>query len=124
MSVEAPAAPEPAPAQPVAVPVPALEPAPVPPPTAPAPAVPVDAALDAEIAKAERLARIVVSDIILYNQEKFDAAIQSDDVLRIMDGELQEGRILLAQRIDARVRESRDFLSEEILRVAGTRRSQ
>ena len=53
---------------------------------------PTDPALADEIAKADRLARIVVSDIILYNQEKFDAAIQSGDVLSAMDSELAEGR--------------------------------
>jgi CheY-like chemotaxis protein len=104
-----------APAEPPAVP----EAVPAPP---PAPAA--DATLGAEIAKAERLARIVVSDIVLYNQEKFDAAVRADDVLAAMDSELEEGRSLFAQRIDARTRESRDFLTEEMLRVARMRRSQ
>jgi predicted Zn finger-like uncharacterized protein len=79
---------------------------------------------EAEIAKAERLARIVVSDIILYNQEKFDAAVSEDNVVMAMDAELAEGRTLFSQRIDARVREQRDFLGEELLRVAGLRRTQ
>jgi CheY-like chemotaxis protein len=121
---EAVAAPEPAPELPPAVPVPATPPTAAPPPAVPAAAAAADPALDAEIAKAERLARIVVSDIILYNQEKFEAAIQADNVLTAMDAELGEGRTLFAQRIDARVRESRDFLTEELLRVAGMRRSQ
>jgi CheY-like chemotaxis protein len=86
--------------------------------------LPAAAALSTEIANAERLARIVVSDIVLYNQEKFDAAVQAGNVLAAMDGELEEGRGLFAQRIDARVRESRDFLNEEMLRVARMRRSQ
>jgi CheY-like chemotaxis protein len=91
---------------------------------APPPAEATDAALSAELAKAERLARIIVSDIVLYNQEKFDASVQADNVLAAMDGELEEGRVLFAQRIDARVRGSRDFLAEEMLRVARMRRSQ
>jgi hypothetical protein len=74
---------------------------------------------EAEIAKAERLARIVVSDIILYNQEKFDAAIAEGNVLTALEPELREGRTLFAQRIDANVREQRDFLADELLRVAG-----
>jgi hypothetical protein len=99
---------------------------PPPPPAAvqavrPAAAAPV---LDAEIAKAERLARIVVSDIILYNQEKFDAAVQAGNVVAAMTADLAEGRSLFAQRIDARVRESRDFLTDELLRVAQMRRSR
>jgi hypothetical protein len=79
---------------------------------------------EAEIAKAERLARIVVSDIILYNQEKFDAAVRAGDVVAAMSADLEEGRALFTQRVDARVRESRDFLTDELIRVAGMRRSQ
>lgn len=91
---------------------------------APSPEATLDPALDAEIAKAERLARIVVSDIILYNQEKFDAAVAAGNVLDVMTGDLEEGRALFTQRIDERVRASRDFLAEELARVAGMRRSQ
>jgi predicted Zn finger-like uncharacterized protein len=109
------------PAPPHAAPAPVPEAAPASPPPPPAA---TDAALSGEIAKAERLARIVVSDIVLYNHEKFDAAVQADNVLAAMDSELEEGRGLFAQRIDARVRESRDFLTEEMLRVARMRRSQ
>jgi predicted Zn finger-like uncharacterized protein len=79
---------------------------------------------EAETAKAERLARIVVSDIILYNQEKFDAAVSGDNVVMAMDAELAEGRTLFSQRIEARVREERDFLAEELIRVAGLRKAQ
>jgi len=96
------------------------------PPAAPPPSAPPstgESGLDAEIAKAERLARIVVSDIVLYNQEKFDAAVQRGDVVEAMRADLEEGRALFSQRIDARVRESRDFLTDELVRVAGTRRS-
>jgi hypothetical protein len=76
---------------------------------------------DAEVQKAERLARIVVSDIVLYNEEKFAAAVTAGNVLEAMEGDMQEGRALFVQRIDPRVRESRDFLAEELLRVARQR---
>jgi len=98
-------------------------PAPVEVPEASAPPAPASATAS-EVAKAERLARIVVSDIVLYNQEKFDAAVQSGDVVGAMDAELAEGRTLFAQRIEAGVRESRDFLTEELLRIAALRRSK
>jgi predicted Zn finger-like uncharacterized protein len=76
---------------------------------------------DAEVQKAERLARIVVSDIVLYNEEKFASAVRAGNVLEAMEGDMQEGRALFIQRIDSRVRESRDFLAEELLRVAQQR---
>jgi predicted Zn finger-like uncharacterized protein len=86
------------------------------------PAAPAaDPALTAEIGRAERLARIIVSDVVLYNEEKLDAAIRAGNVLESFEAEMQEGRGHFAQRIDARVREVRDFLSEELLRVARAR---
>ncbi len=75
----------------------------------------------AEVEKAERLARIVVSDIVLYNVEKFEAGVAAGDVLSALSAELQEGRGLFRQRIDAAVRDARDFLAEELLRVARRR---
>ena len=118
----APPEPVPDPPAPSVVPVAAVQAPPHPQPSQQdAAAAPVN---EAEIAKAERLARIVVSDIILYNQEKFDAAVSEGNVAMAMDAELTEGRTLFAQRIEARVRELRDFLGEELLRVAGLRRKQ
>ncbi len=100
--------------------------APIPAPRArpepPRPAAPaVDPTLAAEIGRAERLARIIVSDVVLYAEDKLDAAIRSGKVLEVFESEMQEGRGHFAQRIDARVRETRDFLSEELLRVARAR---
>lgn len=101
-----------------------VSPAPAPPRAAlfvPAPAPPADDPLGAERAKAERLARIIVSDVVLYNEEKFTRAVAEGRVLERMEEDLAEGRTLFRQRIDARVREERDFLGDELLRVAGTR---
>jgi hypothetical protein len=86
-----------------------------------APSAPADP-LAAERAKAERLARIIVSDIVLYNPEKFDAAARSGgDVAVAMRDELEEGRSLFRERIDAQVRAERDHLAEELNRAAKAR---
>jgi hypothetical protein len=87
---------------------------------APAPAAVQDGLAD-ERAKAERLARIIVSDVILYNEDKFNRAIAAGRVVELLDPDLEEGRGLFRQRIDPRVREERDYLVEELLRVARTR---
>lgn len=73
------------------------------------------------VAKAERLARIIVSDIVLYNEEKFASALAAGNVLEALEAELEEGRALFRGRVEASVRETRDFLSEELLRVARSR---
>ncbi|HEY8154069.1 MAG TPA: hypothetical protein VII72_08080 [Myxococcota bacterium] len=123
-------APRPAPAQreapraprPMAPPAPRARPEAARPAAPPAPAVAAaDPALAAEIGRAERLARIIVSDVVLYNEEKLDAAIRAGNVSESFESEMQEGRGHFAQRIDARVREARDFLGDELLRVARAR---
>lgn len=74
-----------------------------------------------ERARAERLARIVVSDIVLYNETRFAQAARAGNVVEAMEPELREGRALFASRIDARIREERDHLGEELLRTAEER---
>ena len=80
-----------------------------------------DPGVDEEVEQAERLARIVVSDIVLYSKEKFEAAVQAGNVLEAMQPEIAEGRSLFAARVDASIQETRDFLTEELLRVAETK---
>jgi predicted Zn finger-like uncharacterized protein len=101
---------------------PAPAPRPAPRPAAP-PAVeaPVDDGLGEQRQKAERLARIIVSDIVLYNEEKFAAALRAGNVLEALTPDLAEGRSLFRERIDERVRAEKDHLAEELLRVARTR---
>lgn len=79
------------------------------------------AGIDERIQQAERLARIVVSDIVLYSQEKFAAAVRAGNVLEAMKGDLAEGRSLFAARVDPAIQQERDFLAEELLRVAKAR---
>jgi len=116
--------PQPAPAS-AASPEPAARPAqaPVSPPqTAPAPeAAPADDGLTEERAKAERLARIIVSDVILYNEDKFAEALRRGCVVEMMSPDLDEGRGMFRNRIDERVRDEQDYLVEELLRVARLR---
>jgi len=92
------------------------------PPAAPAASAPAgDPELAADIARAERLARIIVSDIVLYNPERFEAAMRSSDVVGAMAAEVEEGRAHFRERISERIRERRDFLGEELLRIARMR---
>ena len=127
----APAAPAPAaPALPEAPPAPAPSPQAAAPATSAgppaAPAAPAAAATGdpAEHEKAARLARIIVSDVVLYNPEKFEAAVAAGNVHEALEADLAEGRVLLAQRIDAQVRAQTDFLADELVRVARERGMQ
>jgi len=132
---DAPEAPSPVPAPPQAV-VPAPPPPdlaldepvlspPVQPsavsPAATAASPPVEDGLDEERRKAERLARIIVSDIVLYNAERFEAALAAGNVTTALAPALEEGRALFRQRIDERVRSGCDHVEQELLRVARER---
>jgi predicted Zn finger-like uncharacterized protein len=70
---------------------------------------------DPEIAAAERLARIAVSDIILYNEEKFRIAAAAGTLPDALSGELDEARSLFRNRVSDELRGQRDFLVEELM---------
>jgi predicted Zn finger-like uncharacterized protein len=113
---------------PAPVSTPAPEPArtpartPVAAPVASAPAIPAaDTARDEERERARRLARIAVSEMLLYQPEKFSQACRDGTLERALDGEIQEARALLRQRIGPEVRAEADFVLEELHRVARER---
>lgn len=54
-------------------------------------------------ARLERLARAIVSDVMLYNREKVCAGIAQDDIFERMGPELEEARAFFATRVDADV---------------------
>lgn len=85
------------------------------------PVPPAADGLDQERAKAERLARVVISDIVLYQGEAFDRANQAGTLVEDFRFDLVEGRKLLAERLDPRVCSERDHLLEELMRVAEDR---
>ena len=77
---------------------------------------------DPAIAAAERLSRIIVSDIILYNEDRFDQAAQQGDVQAALADDLVEAKKLFEQRIPAEIRAKRDFLGIELEAQAEKRR--
>lgn len=88
---------------------------------APAAAPTVTPARDDAVAQAERLARIIVSDVILYNEAKFAAAVATGNAADAMESDLAEGRSLFQSRVDPAIAAQRDFLREELVRVAKQR---
>lgn len=123
-----------------AEPLPLPAPEPLPPPQ-PAPAAPADAEADLPqpaarksrrqptgsgsddpaVVSAERLARIAVSDIILYNEEKFAKGVSEGNAIASLEPELGEARHLFEQRVPEEVRNMRDFLIEELERRVAAR---
>jgi len=75
----------------------------------------------AERERALRLARIAVSEMILYQPDKFDEALRAGDLEQALDLEIQEAKALLRQRVREDVREETDFVLDELRRVAEER---
>jgi hypothetical protein len=66
------------------------------------------------IERAERLARLIVADIALYNGEAFDRLEAPEELEARLRGDLDEGRLLFDLRVPAEVRRTRDFVGEAL----------
>ena len=63
-------------------------------------------------AKARRLARIIVSDIILYNQSKVEDGVRNGTFYKLMEDDIREGRALYERRVSGDVRNETSYLDE------------
>ena len=71
--------------------------------------------------RAERLARIAVSEMLLYQPQKFEKAVRAGNLEQVLEREIKEARALLRQRIGEEVRAETDFVMDELSRVAAER---
>lgn len=70
-----------------------------------------------EPAVARRLARAIVSDILLYNKEKIKEGIENDNLFELLNEELEEGRRLYMKRINSEVDKKTSFYDKAIIDV-------
>ncbi len=78
-----------------------------------APRAPSQAMVDpAEIEKAKRFARIIVSDIVLYNQETVAEGLFQGTFYDLLKDDITEGRAVYAQRVPEPVRKHHDYLQD------------
>lgn len=132
-ALSVPAAPRPAPnlervetIAPPAVATPTVEPMKAPAAVAEPAAAPTeeDPLKTEERERALRLSRIAVSEMLLYQPEKFEKATRDGNLEQMLDLEIQEARALLRQRIGEEVRAEADFIMDELNRVAAERSEQ
>jgi len=64
-----------------------------------------------------RLARAIVSDIALYNQEKVREGIEKDTLFNLMADDLQEGREHFKNRVDPTLENSEQLYDRAIVDV-------
>jgi hypothetical protein len=87
--------------------------------------VPAKVAVDAaEVEKAQRFARIVVSDIVLYNQEAVAEGIAKGTFYDLLKEDITEGRALYDKRVPEAIRASRDYFQEAFDNFIETKKKQ
>ncbi len=67
--------------------------------------------------EAKRLARTILSDILLYNQAKVKEGIEKDSLFEVLTEELAEGKKYYENMVDEEVRRSSNFFNEAVVDV-------
>ena len=67
--------------------------------------------------QAKRLARTILSDILLYNQAKVKEGIERDSLFDVLSEELAEGRKYYESMVDTALRQSTNFFNEAVIDV-------
>jgi hypothetical protein len=93
----------------------AATPAPAPPSTPPARAIAPEAQKAHDDAK--RFARLVVSEIKLYNEAKVTEGRKSRDIYERLKEDIERGRQMYNDRVAAPVRDSSDYFHDELVRI-------
>lgn len=62
--------------------------------------------------KARRLARIIVSDIVLYNQAKVEEGVRKGSFHELLADDIKEGRALYERRVSEEVRQASSYLED------------
>jgi hypothetical protein len=90
-------------------------------PTRPAPPPPPPASVSPEEQKqhedAKRFARLVVSEIKLYNESKVNEGRRQKDLYERLKEDIERGRQMYSDRVSANVRESTNYFYDELVRI-------
>jgi hypothetical protein len=91
------------------------------PPPPPAPSTPPGRAVAPEEQKAhddaKRFARLVVSEIKLYNEAKVAEGRRTKDIYERLKEDIERGRQMYHDRVPANVREATDYFHDELVRI-------
>jgi hypothetical protein len=130
--------PEPAPAPPPLRPVPAPAPVPAAEPAASLPGIPevkppsgvegpgwafatsrtpVSPSEEAQHEEARRLARLLVSEIKLYNEEQVEEGRRKKDVYERLKEDIDRSRQMYEERVEPRILKSTDYFYQELVRI-------
>ena len=71
----------------------------------------------AQIRSAQRLARTIASDLLLYNREKVIEGLKRDHLFELLEPELREGRELYKTRVNPQIISKYRFLERAFVDV-------
>jgi hypothetical protein len=87
----------------------------------PPPPAPVPAGLAPEDQKqhedAKRFARLVVSEIKLYNENKVNEGRRNKDIYERLKEDIERGRQMYTDRVAGKIRESTNYFYDELVRI-------
>ena len=66
--------------------------------------------------EAKRLARLLVSELQLYNEEEIDEGRRQGNVYRFLKEHIDKSRMLYEERVDEKIRRSTDYFREELVK--------
>ncbi|ADR19217.1 hypothetical protein [Calditerrivibrio nitroreducens] len=56
-----------------------------------------------DMEKAKRLARTIITDIVLYNQSKVEEGIKNDNIFDILNEEIELGKKLFEEKVNTEI---------------------
>jgi Response regulator containing a CheY-like receiver domain and a GGDEF domain len=77
-----------------------------------------------EYDEARRLARLILSDIVIYHPEKVEAGIRDDNFFEVLKNEIGEGRSYYDSRVPHRVRQDTEIFSETLQQFVRMKREE
>lgn len=67
--------------------------------------------------RAKRLARVIVSDIAIYNQEKIIEGIEQDTLFDLLKQDIEVGRAYYEEKVDSAVAGRTDFFDHALVDI-------
>jgi hypothetical protein len=67
--------------------------------------------------RAKRMARLIVSDLVMYHAEKIAEGIRDDTLFEVLEQELKEGREYYEKNVDPAIRAETDYLNQAIVDI-------
>lgn len=67
-----------------------------------------------ELSEAKRLARLILSDIVIYNAERVEASIRNGTFFEVLRTEIEDGQQYYDSKVPLRIRQGTEFFTETL----------